>query len=99
MVRLKLQAMVRLKLQAMVRLKPDTTYGRTWRPALAGPHRRWYSTRAVKQFVTLLLALALAGCVRRDIDVPRPIVVQGAMDVEIRRLAAAIESPTQQTVA
>ena len=46
----------------------------------------------------LLLALLLTSCVAREATAPRPIVVQGAMDVEIRKLAAAIENPTQQVV-
>ena len=51
----------------------------------------------MKLFIALLLAFVLASCATRD-TAPRPIVVQGAMDVEIRKLAAAIENPTQQVV-
>ena len=52
----------------------------------------------MKSCITLLLALLLTSCVAREATAPRPIVVQGAMDVEIRKLAAAIENPTQQAV-
>jgi adenosylhomocysteine nucleosidase len=52
----------------------------------------------VRAFFTFLIALALSACAARDPTVPSPIVVQGAMDVEIRKLAAAIQSPTQKTV-
>ena len=52
----------------------------------------------MKSCITLLLAFLLTSCNGRDTTAPRPIVVQGAMDVEIRKLAAAIENPTQQVV-
>jgi adenosylhomocysteine nucleosidase len=50
----------------------------------------------VKAFETLLVALVLSGCVARP-PAP-PVVVQGAMDVEIRNLAAAIDDAKQETV-
>jgi len=57
-------------------------------------------------FGTVLLAAALAsGCVARDAPASasasastRPIVVQGAMDVEIRQLAGALEHATEEKV-
>jgi adenosylhomocysteine nucleosidase len=51
------------------------------------------------------LAAMLAACGARDAAAPvrtsataHPVVVQGAMDVEIRKLAAALEHPTEQQV-
>jgi adenosylhomocysteine nucleosidase len=53
----------------------------------------------------VLLAGALAtACVARDASAPpsvstrRPIVVQGAMDVEVRSLAGALEHATEEKV-
>jgi len=57
-----------------------------------------YATGAVRVLTTVLAALMLSGCITRDTTVPRPIVVQGAMDVEVRKLAAALQYPTQQKV-
>jgi len=52
-----------------------------------------------------LASVLLASCVARDAAAParasaaaRPIVVQGAMDVEIRRLAAALDHAEEQKV-
>src|SRR6476660_2818249 len=52
-----------------------------------------------------LASVLLTSCVARDAAAParasaatRPIVVQGAMDVEIRRLAAALDHAEEQTV-
>jgi adenosylhomocysteine nucleosidase len=45
--------------------------------------------------VTLLVG-ASGACATRD--APRPVVVQGAMDVEIRKLAGMIENATEQKV-
>jgi len=50
----------------------------------------------VKAFETLLVALVFSGCVARP--AAPPVVVQGAMDVEIRNLAAAIDDAKQETV-
>lgn len=52
---------------------------------------------------TLLIAALLNACVTKDATAPapaaaRPVVVQGAMDIEIRRLAGAIENGTEQKV-
>jgi adenosylhomocysteine nucleosidase len=56
-------------------------------------------------FATLLFAALLTACVTRDATAPprasttaRPVVVQGAMDVEIRMLAGAIENVTEEKV-
>jgi adenosylhomocysteine nucleosidase len=55
------------------------------------------NTKRVSSLVAALAAIALIiGCVARD--AVRPIVVQGAMDVEIRKLAAVLEHPTGETV-
>jgi adenosylhomocysteine nucleosidase len=45
---------------------------------------------------TLATAALLAACVTRD--AARPIVVQGAMDVEVRKLAGALENATEEKV-
>ena len=54
---------------------------------------------------TVLAAAVLTACVTRDATTParaatsaRPVVVQGAMDVEIRELAGAIENVTEEKV-
>jgi adenosylhomocysteine nucleosidase len=46
--------------------------------------------------LALVLVTALAGCAAPPR--PRPIVVQGAMDVEIRKLAAALANASEETV-
>lgn len=46
--------------------------------------------------VTLLVVSLLTACAARD--TPRPIVVQGAMDVEIQKLARVIEHATEEHV-
>ena len=53
--------------------------------------------------IICLAAIAAAACVARDAAPPvrasrRPVVVQGAMDVEIRRLAGALEHAEEQRV-
>ncbi len=54
---------------------------------------------------TLLTAVLLAACVTRDATSParaavaaRPVVVQGAMDVEIKKLAGALEHGSEEKV-
>jgi len=54
---------------------------------------------------TLLAAALLTACVTRDATTPgraqagaRPVVVQGAMDVEIRKLAGALENATEEKI-
>ena len=54
---------------------------------------------------TVLAAALLAACVTRDATSPapaavaaRPVVVQGAMDVEITKLAGALENATEEKV-
>ena len=54
---------------------------------------------------TCLAAALLTACVARDAAAParasaaaRPVIVQGAMDVEIRKLAAALDHAEEQTV-
>src|SRR6266536_1595819 len=64
------------------------------------------SARSVPQLIATLVAAALlTACVTRDAATPsrassaaRPIVVQGAMDVEIRKLAGALEQVTEENV-
>ena len=61
----------------------------------------------LRAIVTVLACvLSLTSCVTRDTTAPaaapaaaRPVVVQGAMDVEIRKLAGAIENAKEETVA
>ena len=61
---------------------------------------------AIRSMMATLLAGAfLTACVTREATAPerpsasaRPVVVQGAMDVEIKRLAAALEHVTEETV-
>ncbi len=51
--------------------------------------------------VICVAAIAAPACVTRDVAAPaaaRPIVVQGAMDVEIRRLAGALQHAHEQQV-
>jgi adenosylhomocysteine nucleosidase len=54
----------------------------------------------IKRMASLVVALAaaalLTACAPRD--AARPIVVQGAMDVEIRKLAASLEHGTEESV-
>src|SRR3954468_5390986 len=52
----------------------------------------------------LACVLSLTSCVSRDTTAPasvaqRPVVVQGAMDVEIRKLAGALENSKEEKVA
>jgi len=54
---------------------------------------------------TLLVATLLTACVAHDATAParesagaRPVVVQGAMDVEIRKLARALENATEEKI-
>jgi adenosylhomocysteine nucleosidase len=58
-----------------------------------------------RTLATVLAAALLTACVTRDAASParaapaaRPVVVQGAMDVEIRKLAGALENATEQQV-
>jgi adenosylhomocysteine nucleosidase len=59
---------------------------------------------ATRRLVATLLGGALwIGCVARDAPAPasgaiRPVVVQGAMDVEIRKLAGALQNTTEENV-
>jgi adenosylhomocysteine nucleosidase len=56
------------------------------------------NTKRATTFVAAAAAAALSiGCSARP--AARPIVVQGAMDVEIRKLAAVLERPTEEQVA
>jgi len=54
---------------------------------------------------TVLAAALLTACVAQDaaaparaVAGPRPVIVQGAMDVEIRRLARALENATEEKI-
>src|SRR3954452_19195735 len=60
--------------------------------------RRVNAKRAGSRIAVLALVLltALAGCAAPPPR--RPIVVQGAMDVEIRKLAASLANASQETV-
>src|SRR3954463_14935004 len=60
--------------------------------------RRVNAKRAGSQIavIALVFLTALTGCAAPP--PPRPIVVQGAMDVEIRRLAASLANASQETV-
>src|SRR5882672_9478910 len=59
-------------------------------------------TRTISTFIAVVL---LTGCVARDATAPaggtagpRPVVIQGAMDVEIRKLASTIENAKEEKV-
>src|SRR5436305_11710185 len=56
-----------------------------------------------KRVSSLLAAAALAAqliaCTSREATRPRPVVVQGAMDVEIKALAASLQGATEEHVA
>jgi adenosylhomocysteine nucleosidase len=59
----------------------------------------------LRMIATLLAAALLPACMTRDADVPAraseaapPVVVQGAMDVEVRTLAGALENRTEEKV-
>jgi adenosylhomocysteine nucleosidase len=59
------------------------------------------NTKRVSTLVAALTAAALlAACATRGADAPirGPVVVQGAMDVEIRQLAGALQNATEETV-
>jgi adenosylhomocysteine nucleosidase len=52
---------------------------------------------------TLLAGMLLAACAGREAPPPapaaaRPVVVQGAMDLEVKKLASALENVTEETV-
>jgi adenosylhomocysteine nucleosidase len=58
-----------------------------------------------RMIATLLASAMLTACVTREATAPtrapaapRPVVVQGAMDVEIRKLAGALENVTEEKV-
>lgn len=58
-----------------------------------------------RMIATLLASALLTACVSREATAParapaapRPVVVQGAMDVEIRKLAGALENVTEEKV-
>jgi adenosylhomocysteine nucleosidase len=51
---------------------------------------------SARTLATVLTAALLAACVTRD--TPRPVLVQGAMDVEVRTLAGALENVTEEKV-
>lgn len=58
-----------------------------------------------RTLATLVASVLLTACVTRDATVParassalRPVVVQGAMEVEIRKLAGALENVTEEKV-
>ncbi len=50
----------------------------------------------MKRALAALFACALTACAARD--TARPVVVQGAMDVEIRKLAGALQHATEENV-
>ena len=50
----------------------------------------------MKRALAALFACALTACAARD--TARPVVVQGAMDVEIRKLAGALQNATEENV-
>jgi adenosylhomocysteine nucleosidase len=52
--------------------------------------------RTSSLFAALIAVMLLLACAARE--TARPIVVQGAMDVEIRNLAAGIQNATEETV-
>jgi adenosylhomocysteine nucleosidase len=58
--------------------------------------------RTLRTVSTLLAAVLLTGCARQNaaapVSGPRPVVIQGAMDVEIRKLAATIENAREEKV-
>jgi adenosylhomocysteine nucleosidase len=47
--------------------------------------------------LSLALAALLTACASRD-PTPRPVIVQGAMEVEIRRLASVIDNPAEDMI-
>ena len=53
---------------------------------------------------TLVAAALLTACAPREaaparaIEAARPVIVQGAMDVEVRKLAGALENVTEEKV-
>jgi adenosylhomocysteine nucleosidase len=56
------------------------------------------NTKRIPSFIAAwTVCVLLAACAARD--TARPIVVQGAMDVEIRNLAGALQNATEETVA
>jgi adenosylhomocysteine nucleosidase len=59
----------------------------------------------VTRLIATVFVALLTACVTREAAAPvpapaalRPVVIQGAMDVEIRRLAASLENATEETV-
>lgn len=58
------------------------------------------NTKRARPLIALLAAVLLTGCAARGtapLD-ERPIVVQGAMDVEIRKLARTLQNATEESV-
>ena len=62
-------------------------------------------TATPRLMATLLAGALLTACVTRDAAAParafaaaRPVVVQGAMDVEIKKLAAVLENVTEEKI-
>src|SRR5258708_19450902 len=55
---------------------------------------------AVRSFLRLAIAACslLTACRAPQAAHPRPVIVQGAMDVEIRKLAGAIEHPREENI-
>jgi adenosylhomocysteine nucleosidase len=57
---------------------------------------------AARAVAALCVSVLLAGCRATDrvgtADAPRPVVVQGAMEVEVRKLASAIEGATEEKI-
>src|ERR1700741_4505437 len=73
-------------------------------PSFGGTSSHSMSATA-RIIATLSAAGLLTACVTRDAAAParasttaRPVVVQGAMDVEIRKLAAALENAKEERV-
>jgi adenosylhomocysteine nucleosidase len=61
--------------------------------------------RMRRAIAAVLAGLMLAACVARDAaapapppPAPRPVVVQGAMDVEVQRLATSLENPKEEKI-
>src|SRR4051812_20666069 len=55
--------------------------------------------RVSSLFAVAALGTLLTSCTAGDAGRPRPVVVQGAMDVEIKALAASLQGATEEHVA